>query len=132
MQTVVAGQSSVYNQAALIAFDLGLPELAREMCHQHAAACLHAAPLPAMTAIRALEPVADLARLQIRAGNMDDGRHRLINLCEAAGEGASARFEGVYVPADLTPSDAARHQVRAWLWRIILADGTGTLTTAGR
>jgi hypothetical protein len=32
------------NQAALIASDLGLPDLAREMCHQHAAACLRACP----------------------------------------------------------------------------------------
>lgn len=39
--------SAVYNQAALIASDLGLPDLARKMCHQHAAAYLHATPCPA-------------------------------------------------------------------------------------
>lgn len=59
--------SAVYNQAALIASDLGLPGLARQMCHQHAAAYLDACPLPGMSAIRGLEPVVNLARLQIRA-----------------------------------------------------------------
>ncbi|MEV5984917.1 hypothetical protein AB0L85_07815 [Streptomyces sp. NPDC052051] len=124
--------SAVYNQAALIASDLGLPDLAREWCHQHAAAYLHAAPLPGMAAIRALEPVVNLARLQIRAGNTDDGRHRLLALYNVISESTGARFEGIRIPADLTISDADRHEVRAWLWRVILADGTRTLTTAGR
>ncbi|MFI9210310.1 hypothetical protein ACIGW7_19500 [Streptomyces sp. NPDC053253] len=124
--------SAVYNQAALLASDLGLPDLAREWCHQHAAAYLHAAPLPGMTAIRALEPVVNLARLQIRAGDTDDGRHRLLALFNAVSNATSAQFEGIHVPADLTISDADRNEVRAWLWRVILADGTRTLTTAGR
>jgi hypothetical protein len=85
-----------------------------------------------MTAIRALEPVVNLARLQIRAGHTDDGRHRLLRLYEAVTTGTSAQFEGVHVPADLTLSDTDRHEVRAWLWRVLLADGTRTLTTAGR
>lgn len=36
--------STVYNQAALIASDVGVPDTAREMCHQHAAAYLYATP----------------------------------------------------------------------------------------
>ncbi|MGW3557698.1 hypothetical protein ACWDNT_10065 [Streptomyces sp. NPDC000963] len=124
--------STVYNQAALIASDLGLPDLARDWCHQHAAAYLHATPLPGMTAIRALEPVVNLARLQIRAGNTDDGRHRLLTLFDTVSNATDAQFEGIHIPADLTITDADRNEVRAWLWRVILADGTRTLTTAGR
>ncbi|MFF3525225.1 hypothetical protein WID27_00680 [Streptomyces sp. F41] len=124
--------SAVYNQAALIASDLGLPDLARRMCHQHAAAYLHATPLPGMTAIRALEPVVNLARLQIRAGAADDGRHRLLHLFGAVINGTSAQFEGVHVPADLTLTDTDRREVRTWLWKVVLADGTRTLTTTGR
>ncbi|MCI0383805.1 hypothetical protein [Streptomyces sp. CNQ085] len=124
--------SAVYNQAALIASDLDLPDLAREMCHQHAAAYLHACPLPGMSAIRGLEPVVNLARLQIRAGQADEGRQRLLDLYRAVEAGAAARFEGVEVPADLTATDEDRHEVRAWLWRVLLADGTRTLTTEGR
>ncbi|MFE3601286.1 hypothetical protein [Streptomyces sp. NPDC059142] len=123
--------STVYNQAALITSDLGVPELARSMCHQHAAAYLHACPLPGMSAIRALEPVVNLARLQIRAGHPDDGRHHLLALYDAVTTGTAAAFEGITVPANLTAS-ADRHEVRAWLWRVLLADGTRTLTTTGR
>ncbi|MFE5851949.1 hypothetical protein ACFQ61_01810 [Streptomyces sp. NPDC056500] len=124
--------SAVYNQAALIASDLGLTDLAREMCHQHAAAYLDACPLPGMSAIRGLEPVVNLARLRIRAGHPDEGRQRLLNLYEAVAIGTSARFDGVEVPANLPATDQDRQEVRAWLWRVLLADGTRTLTTAGR
>ncbi len=102
------------------------------MCHQHAAAYLHACPLPGMSAIRALEPVVNLARLQIRAGRTDEGRQRLLDLYQAVEAGTAAQFEGVAVPEDLTATDDDRHQVRAWLWRVLLADGTRTLTTTGR
>ncbi|MBT2489125.1 hypothetical protein J7E96_11445 [Streptomyces sp. ISL-96] len=124
--------SSVYNQAALIASDLGLPDLAREMCHEHAAAYLHACPLPAMSAIRGLEPVVNLARLQIRGGHADVGRQRLLDLYAAVGAGTPARFEGVAIPADLSATDKDRYEVVAWLWRVLLADGTRALTTGGR
>ncbi|WP_420036124.1 hypothetical protein ACN2WE_31340 [Streptomyces sp. cg28] len=124
--------SAVYNQAALLASDLGQHDLARQWCHQHAAAYLHATPLPGMTAIRALEPVVNLARLQIRAGNTDDGRHRLLALFDAVSNAAPAEFDGIRIPSELTTSDTDRNEVGAWLWRVILADGTRTLTTTGR
>lgn len=124
--------SAVYNQAALVASDLGLPDLAREMCHQHAAAYLHACPLPGMSAIRGLEPVVNLARLQIRAGRADEGRRRLLALYAAVEASAAAQFEGIAVPADLTATDEDRQEVRAWLWRVLLADGTRSLTGEGR
>ncbi|MBT2413935.1 hypothetical protein J7I94_25890 [Streptomyces sp. ISL-12] len=131
-ETDQGAASAVYNQAALIASDLDLPDLAREMCHQHAAAYLRACPLPGMSAIRGLEPVVNLARLQIRAGRADEGRQRLLNLYKAVETGTAARFEGVTVPADLTATSGDRQEVRAWLWRVLLADGTRALTTEGR
>ncbi|GHC77033.1 hypothetical protein [Streptomyces flavofungini] len=124
--------STVYNQAALIASDVGVPDLAREMCHQHAAAYLHAAPLPSTAAIRALEPVVNLARLQLRAGQHDEARQHLLSLFEAVTTGAAARVEDIAIPARLTVSPMDRHEVRAWLWRVLLADGTRSLTAAGR
>ncbi|QPP05124.1 hypothetical protein G4Z16_00520 [Streptomyces bathyalis] len=124
--------SSVYNQAALVASDLGRPDLAREMCQQHAAAHLHACPLPGMSAIRALEPAVNLARLQVRAGCGDEGRRRLLALHSAVGAGTAARFEDIAIPASLTATADDRQEVHAWLWRVLLADGTRTLTTEGR
>ena len=124
--------STVFNQAALLASDIGLPGLARSMCHRHAQAYLRTCPLPAMSAIRGLEPLINLARLQIRAGHTDDARQRLLDLHEAVGTGSPATFEGITMPANLTRTNEDRRQVHAWLWRALLADGTRTLTTTGR
>ncbi|MBB5933118.1 hypothetical protein [Streptomyces zagrosensis] len=124
--------SAVFNQAALLASDIDLPDLARSMCHWHAEAYLRAGPLPAMSAIRGLEPLVNLARLQIRAGHNDDGRQRLLDLYEAVGADRTAVFEGITVPGRLTRSDEDRREVHAWLWRVVLADGTRSLTTTGR
>ncbi|MFF5335393.1 hypothetical protein [Streptomyces sp. NPDC013181] len=124
--------SAAFNQAALLASDVGLPDLARELCHWHAAAYLHACPLPGAAAIRGLEPVVNLARLQIRAGRADEGRRLLLDLYEAVRGGAGARFEGIPVPPNLTATGEEREEVRAWLWRVLLADGTRTLTVEGR
>ena len=123
--------STVYNQAALIASDIGLPNLAREMCHQHATAYLHAAPLTGRAAIRALEPVVNLARLQLRAGKADDGRQHLLTLFDAITTGSPAQVEDIAIPADLVGHANDREEVRAWLWSILLADGTRALTAAG-
>ncbi|MBA3906467.1 MAG: hypothetical protein H0X35_07255 [Pseudonocardiales bacterium] len=124
--------SAVFNQAALVASDVGLPDLARQMCHQHAAAYLAAHPLPAMSAIRGLEPVVNLARLHIRAGHPDAGLRRLLAVYHAVDTGTAAQFERITVPANLTRTDEDRREVRAWLWRVLLADGTRALTCQGR
>lgn len=124
--------STVFNQTALLASDIGDSDLARDLCHQHAAAYLHACPQPSMTVIRALEPVVNLARLLIRAGRPDEGRRHLLVLYEAVSALAAARVENIEVPAILTATAEDRQEVRAWLWRVLLADGTRSLTTAGR
>ncbi|GAA4838861.1 hypothetical protein [Kitasatospora terrestris] len=124
--------STVFNQAALLASDLALPHLARELCHQHAALYLRARPLPAMSAIRALEPIVNLARLHIRAGHGDTGHHLLTALYSAVTSGAEMMVDGITVPSDLTDDPAQRAEVRRWLWRVLLADGTRALTGAGR
>ncbi|MDX3241729.1 hypothetical protein [Streptomyces sp. ME18-1-4] len=124
--------STVYNQAALIASDVGAPDVARTMCHQHAAAYLHAAPLTVTAAIRALEPVVNLARLQMRAGQHDEGRQHLLTLFDAVSTESPAQVEEIVIPADLTANAEERQKIRAWLWRVLLADGARALTAAGR
>ncbi|MEV0535896.1 hypothetical protein [Kitasatospora sp. NPDC050463] len=124
--------SSVFNQAALLASDLDLPDLARQWCYQHAAAYLQHTPLAGMDAIRALEPIVNLARLHIRAGRTDQGHQLLLTLYRTVTAATAATFDGIHVPADLTATDADRDEVRQWLWRVVIADGTRALTTAGR
>jgi hypothetical protein len=125
--------STVYSQAALIASDTGVPDMARTLCDQHAADYLDAAPLPGKAAIRALEPIVTFARLAIRAGQYDDGRRTLLQLFDAVSTNTpTTLFEDVAVPSGLTSTARDRQEVRAWLWRVLLADGTRALTIAGR
>jgi hypothetical protein len=124
--------STVYNQAALLASDVGIPDLARALCHRHAAAYLQAAPLPGATAIRALEPLVNLARLRIRDGQADEARASLQQLFMAVSTRNSAEIEGVAVPAELAATPDDHRQLRAWLWSVLLADGTRALTAANR
>ncbi|WP_194235754.1 hypothetical protein [Streptomyces sp. CB01881] len=124
--------STVFNQAALLASDLGLPHYARELCHRHARLYLSRGPLPAMSAIRGLEPIVNLARLHIRAGHHQQGHQLLLDLYRAINTGTAAVLDGITVPAHLTETDQQRAEVRQWLWRVVLADGTRALTSAGR
>ncbi|MFG2917595.1 hypothetical protein ACGF0D_32455 [Kitasatospora sp. NPDC048298] len=124
--------STVFNQAALLASDLGLPDYARELCHRHAALYLNRGPLPATSAIRGLEPIVNLARLHIRAGHHQRGHQLLLDLYRAVTTATEATLDGITVPAHLTDTSEQRAEVRQWLWRVVIADGTRALTTAGR
>ncbi|MEV7189165.1 hypothetical protein [Kitasatospora sp. NPDC093102] len=124
--------STVFNQAALLATDLALPDYARELCHRHAALYLTRGPLPAKSAIRGLEPVVNLARLHIRAGHHQRGHQLLIDLYHAVTTATETTLDGITIPARLTETDQQRHEVHEWLWRVVIADGTRALTTAGR
>ncbi len=124
--------SSVFNQAALLAADLGLPDLARQWCRRHALAYLNACPLSGMDAIRALEPVVNLARLYIRGGQEDDGYQLLLTMNKSVTSGSTSDFGAITVPENLTATELDHQEVRQWLWRVLIADGTRALTTAGR
>jgi hypothetical protein len=124
--------STVFNQAALLASDLDLPGYARDLCHRHAALYLTCAPLPAMSAIRGLEPIVNLARLRIRAGHHERGHQLLLGLYQASTTATEIRLDGITIPAHLAETNEQRGEVRQWLWRVVIADGTRALTTAGR
>lgn len=130
----IVAASAVYNLAALLASDCGLPDLARQWCHQHAAAYLRTrTPLDAQQARQALEPVVNLARLNIRDGNGDAAFHLLDTLYEAVSTRTDTAIDGLAVPAArLTVTDADHRELRRWLWSVHLADGTRALTSAGR
>ncbi|MFJ1756467.1 hypothetical protein [Kitasatospora sp. NPDC088134] len=124
--------STVLNQAALLASDLDLPADARALCHRHANLYLARGPLTAMSAIRGLEPIVNLARLHLRAGRHHSGHRLLLDLYRAVTNAVGTRIDGITVPAALTETDEQRAEVRAWLWRVVIADGTRALTAAGR
>jgi hypothetical protein len=125
--------SAVYNQAALLASDVGLPDLARQWCHRHAAAYLCALPLGAQAARHALEPLVNLARLHIRDGDGDKAHQLLDRLYAAVTNGTDIVIDGLPVRASvLTTSPEDHQELRQWIWTVHLADGTRALTSAGR
>ncbi|MGH3938127.1 MAG: hypothetical protein ACRDTG_05755 [Pseudonocardiaceae bacterium] len=129
----MAAASAVHNLAALLASDVGLPDLARQYCHQHAMVYLQARPLSALAAIRALEPLVNLARLHIRDGNGEHAFTLLDALYTAVASRADTTIDSIAVPAaTLTTSLDAHQQLQRWLWAVLLATGARALASAGR
>jgi len=55
-----------------------------------------------------------------------------LDLYEAVGTRDSVTFEGITVPSRPSRTSVERQEVRAWLWRVLLAEGIRTLTTTSR
>ncbi|MFF5265291.1 hypothetical protein ACFY4C_40955 [Actinomadura viridis] len=128
-----AAASAVHNRAALLASDCGLPELARTWCHRHARLYLDLVPLGGKSARCALEPLVNLARLQIRAGRGEAAYQLLTDLYQAVTTRTNTVIAGIELPAAaLTADDADHRQLHRWLWSIILAEAPRALISAGR
>ncbi|MFI9598105.1 hypothetical protein [Nonomuraea sp. NPDC052265] len=122
------------NKAALLASDCGLPDLARNLCWQHINVYRQAGhPLSIRQAGYMLEPVLNLARLQLRA---DDGQHalRLLDsMYQAVMNRADLVIENRTLPlANLTGSPRERQKLREWVWQQYIADGIRALVLADR
>ncbi len=129
----LAAAARVHNQAALIASDAGLPELARSLCWQHAELYHSAFPVEARTARLALEPIVNLARLLIRSGRGAAAWTLLCSLSQAAGSAAALEVEGRHLPVDrIVATEADRRELARWLWTVRLADGLRALAVAGQ
>src|ERR1700683_1931799 len=95
----VGAASAVFNLAALLASDCGMPGLARQWCRQLAKATL----TNCRDGRYALEPVVNIARLHIRAGDGLQAWTLLEKLLQAATDRASITIDGIDIPvADLT------------------------------
>ncbi|WP_157362072.1 hypothetical protein [Haloechinothrix halophila] len=123
--------SAVHNQAALLASDCGLPDLAREWCHRQAKLHLRGYPLSGQSARHALEPLVNLARLHIRDGHGKRAFHLIDALYAAVANRAHAVIDGVEIPACLTDTAEAHQEVRRWLWAVLLATSARAFAVAG-
>jgi hypothetical protein len=123
---------AVHNQAALIASDCGLPDLARTWCHRQATLHLRRRPLDARQARHALEPLTNLARLHIRAGYGERAFHLINTLFTSVSDRATTWIEDVEIPGDLTDSPQTHREIRSWLWAVLLATTARALAVAGR
>lgn len=131
--TQVARASEVFNVAALIASDCGMPDLARSLCWQQYDIFDTARPLPAPIAKLALQPVLNIARQMIRDGDGEAAYTMLVNLYRAARSRSIVTVAGRSIDlADVTVVPDDRRTICTQLWGAILADGTRALVQAGR
>lgn len=125
--------AAAHNRAALIASDCGMPELARSLCWRLHDVYSQMRPLSAQAARFALEPLVNLARLQIRSAGNEEAHQLLDALYHAVMLRADVAIDGTMLSfAGLTDSEEAHRTVCRWLWAVLLAEGTRALTAAGR
>jgi hypothetical protein len=122
------------NKAALIASDCGVPTLARDLCWQHINIYRAAGrPLTVLQARYMLEPVLNLARLQIRASDGEHALHLLTVMYRAVMSNADLDVDGQTLPlTDLTGTRQEHHKLREWVWLHLVGDGIRALALAGR
>lgn len=120
------------NLAALLASDCGDADLARALCHQQFAVLHAARPHPAATAKLTLQPLINLARLRIRAGNGTAAFTLLHDLFGAIGKHASIDIDGQSTDLSDLVHPGDRAEVRTWLWTILLTDGIRALARVGQ
>ncbi|WP_328853234.1 hypothetical protein OG994_11930 [Micromonospora globbae] len=125
----MAAATAVFNLAALLASDSGMPDLARTWCHRLATAALDHGSDPQ----HALEPIVNLARLHIRAGDGPTAWTLLETLFHAIDTRTDTVIDGLTIPAArLTDAPGAHTKTRTWLWTILLGTGAHALATADR
>jgi hypothetical protein len=80
-----------------------------------------------------LEPVLNLARLQIRANQGIPALRLLEDMHQAITQRANLTVGSMALPtSDLTGSQDERRQLREWTWLQLLSEGIRTLALAGR
>lgn len=119
------------NQAALIAADCGQPDLAASLCERQFAVFRAAAPLTGTVAIAALQPLVNLARLDIRGGRPERGWEGLDQIRRAVRDGGTAEIHTGVFPLDRYATADSMIIVTGWLRGVLLHDGTRALAAAG-
>lgn len=127
-----AAASSVFNLAALLASDCGLPGLARAWCLRLASLTLTDHPRTAHDAICGLEPIINLARLHTRAGDGQAAWTLLETLHNAISTRQPISIDSVDIPTPALTADPDIHRnLRQWSWAALLANGARALALAG-
>lgn len=122
------------NKAALIASDCGLPDLAREWCWRHINTYRQLESLTVTQASYLLEPILNLARLQIRADRGEPAIHLLRCMYQAVTTGSPLAVDGNPMPplTGLTGSRADLQQLHQWAWLQYLSEGIRVFALAER
>lgn len=131
---VVPHSTHALNKAALIASDAGLSDLAAALCWLHIGAyCGLHRPLTYVEVQYLLEPVVNLARLQIRNTRGDNAVAILTSMQHAVDNRDDLTIDGQTLPTrDATGESSDRRTLREWVWLQVLIEGIRALTLAGR
>ncbi|MFF4576679.1 hypothetical protein [Streptomyces sp. NPDC001410] len=123
----------VLNYAALIASDVGLPDLAADLCWKQHAVFADTGHLTGDIAVMALMPLINISRLLTREGDGEAAYDILTRLYRAAQRRGTAEICGNTVDLSmLTSTDADHRKVCEALWVNVLVDGARALARVGR
>lgn len=130
---LVARTCGVLNYAALIASDVGLPDLAEDLCWRQHQVFANAGRLSGRVAVMSLMPLVNLSRLQTRAGHGELAYDLLYCLNDAARHRNKTDIDGRTVDLSaLTGTDEDHRTVCQELYVTLLVDGARALAQIGR
>jgi hypothetical protein len=130
---LVARASGVLNYAALIASDVGMPDLAAHLCWRQHRVFAQAGGLTGDIAVMALMPVVNIARLLIREGDGEGAYEILGRLYRAAQRRGTVEIRDHEVDLSvLTRTDGDHRKICEELWVTVLIDGARALARIGR
>ncbi|MFI1884589.1 hypothetical protein [Streptomyces jumonjinensis] len=130
---LVARASGVLNYAALIASDVGMPDLAAELCWRQHRTFAKAGHLTGGIAVMSLMPLINISRLLTREGDGEAAYDILTRLYRAAQKRATVQIHGHTIDlAALISTDADHRKICEELWTTLLIDGARALARIGR
>ncbi|MFG2138661.1 hypothetical protein [Streptomyces sp. NPDC048650] len=130
---LVARACGVLNYAALIASDVGIPELAADLCWRQHQVFADARDLTDDVAVMSLMPLINVSRLLTRQGDGEAAYDVLTRLYRAAQKREAAEIHRRTVDlSELTDTDANHRKVCQELWITVLVDGARAPARIGR
>jgi len=129
----MAEAAHALNKAALVISDCGLTDHARDLCWQHINIYRTRERLTVLQARYMLEPVVNLARLQIRADAGEQALRLLDTVYQAVLNRTAPIVDGHALPlVNLDGPAEERRRLREWVWLQYLTEGIRALTLADR
>ncbi|WP_435608515.1 hypothetical protein [Streptomyces sp. C10-9-1] len=130
---LVARACGVLNYAALITSDVGLPDLAEDLCWRQHQVFADAGRLSGRVAVMSLMPLVNLSRLRTRAGHGELAYSLLNRLNDAARHRSKTEIDGRTVDLSSLTGTAEDHRtVCQELYVTLLVDGARALARIGR
>ena len=130
----MADAAHALNKAALIASDSGMADLARHLCWQHIDAYRRLRrPLTVLEGQYLLEPILNLARLDLRADHGNAAMRILEAMYQAVTRRGDLTIAAHTLPtANLVGTTSERRQLREWTWLQLIGEGVRAFALANR